>query len=206
MNHVRTGRLAGIVAAAVLAVVLLSMLTGCGNKSEKSTPTGDTAQAYIPVARSALSTMAPDAKLLLVQMADATTPTSTPVWVYLFGSPKSDKTYVVYVDQGNAMPATEYGTAGLSADEWKKVPSEDTWKVDSDEAYDKALEASGAKGDPLAFFMGLQTYVPESIAATATVKPYIWYVSFDPGKSGATTSTIEVNAKTGSTKVAEPTE
>jgi hypothetical protein len=150
--------------------------------------------------------MAPDAKLLLLQMADATTPTSTPVWVYLFGSPKSDKTYVVYVDQGNAMPATEYGTAGLSADEWKKVPSEDTWKVDSDEAYDKALEASGAKGDPLAFFMGLQTYVPESIAATATVKPYIWYVSFDPGRSGATTSTIEVNAKTGSTTVAEPTE
>ena len=203
MNHVRPGRLATIVVAIALAVVLLSMMTACGKKSS-TTATGDTAQGGIPAARSALSTMAPDAKLLLVQLAEPVTTTSTPVWAYLFGSPANDKTFVVYVNKGSAMPATEYGTAGLSADEWKTVPSDDTWKIDSDAAYDKALKASGAKGDPAAYFMGLQTYVPESIAASSTVKPYVWYVSFDPGSSGATTSTIEVNAKTGATTVAKP--
>jgi len=190
------------VAVAMVALTLLLLVAGCGSKSSGSdVKPGPTALGSLPAARTALSTMAPDAKLLVVQTAQAVTPTGTPVWAFLFGSPSSDKTFVVYLTDGQSMGAQEYGKAGLSADEWKKVPGTDSWKVDSDEAYTKALGASGAKGDPAAYMMGLLTY--KSAEDTSTIKPFVWRVIFDPGTSGATTATIEVDANTGAATVAK---
>ena len=196
----RTGR-GVVVAVAMLAVLLLILVAGCGKKAAETTsaPTGPTALGSLDKARSALSTMAPDAELLVVQTAQAATPTGTPVWAYLFGSPSTDKTYVVYISNGESMGAQEYGQAGLSKDEWKTVSGSNTWKVDSDEAYDKALAASGAKGDPAAYFMGMLTY--KAAEDTSTIKPLVWQVMFEPGESGATTNTIEVDGMTGKAKV-----
>ena len=78
------------------------------------------------------------------------------------------------------------------------------WKIDSDAALKKALEVSGAKGDPAAYYMGFETYVPEAVAASSTVSAFTWYVNFDPGTSGATTSTIGVSATTGDAKIEKP--
>jgi hypothetical protein len=190
----------------VLALALtLATAAGCGNKKSTSTtpaaPKGQTAKQALPVAESALSTMAPDAKLLLVQTAAAVTPTSTPVWAYLFGSPKSEKLYVVRVAGGQAMPATEYGSAKeLGTFDWTKVPNLDQWKIDSTEAYDKAYGVSGAKSAPPQWVMGFLTYVPKT-DTTSTATPFVWAVQFDPGTSGATPNVIDVNATTGETKV-----
>ena len=79
--------------------------------------------------------------------------------------------------------------------EWAAVPGTDGWTVDSDTAYTKALAVSGAKGAPAAYMMGLLTFKPTS--DTSTVQPFVWSVQFDPGASGATTSSINVDAKTG---------
>ena len=200
----KTVRILKIVAIMALTFALTFALAGCGKKSNSTTSTTGTAKAGLDIARSALSTMAPDAKLLVVQTAQATTPTDTPVWAYLFGDPKSDATYLVYVVDGKAMSAAEYGTAGLTTAEWAKVPDVTEWKIDSTDAYKKALDAAGAKGDPAAYYMGFETYVPESIAASSTVSAFTWYVNFDPGTSGVTTSTISVSAKTGDVKIEKP--
>jgi hypothetical protein len=187
----------------VVALTVLLLVSGCGSKSSGTTTgkTGSTALGSLPVARSALSTMAPDAKLLVVQMAQGATPTETPVWAYLFGSPSSDKIFAVYTTGGKVMQAQESGTGGLTADQWKDVPGTEDWKVDSDEAYKKAVAVSGASGDPAGYFMGMLIY--KSPEDTSTVKPFVWQVFLDAGTSGATTSTIEVDAKTGSAAVAK---
>jgi hypothetical protein len=202
MIRTRTNRTAVMVLVAGFALAALLLVTGCGGDSDSAT-TSASAKAGLPIAESALSTMAPDAKLLVVETAEGVTPTSTPVWAYLFGSPESDKTYVVYVSDGKVESASEYGTAGLSADEWGKVPGTDDWKIDNDVAYENALEVSGADGTPAAYYMGFQTYVPEAYAASSTVGAFVWYVSFDPGESGATTGTVQVDATTGEATAAE---
>jgi len=204
MVHSRTARVATIVLALALVGALAVGLAGCGPEeaAETSTPSG-TARAGLDVARSALETMAPDAKLLVVQTAQAATPADVPVWAYLFGSPSTDLTYLVYVTNGTVMTASEYGTAGLDADEWELVPGVEDWVVDSDQAYQSALDVSGASGDPNAYYMGLQTYLPRAMEASATGEAFIWYVYFDPGASGATTSTIQVDAATGEASLAE---
>lgn len=196
----------------VIALVLsLSAAAGCGSKKSSGSsgktpaPQGKTAKQALPAAQSALATTAPDAKLLLVQTAAAVTPTSTPVWAYLFGSPKSEKLYVVRVANGQAMPPAEYGSAKqLGTFEWNKVPNLDAWKVDSDEAYQKAYAASGAKSAPPQWVMGFITYVPKT-EETQTATPFEWSVQFDPGSSGATPNVINVNATTGETKVQSAT-
>ncbi len=199
MTSARKTRFA-FVAVAVIAIALILSTAGCGNKSSGTKiASGPTALGGLAAAESALSTTAPDAKLLVVQTAQGVTPTGTPVWGYLFGSPSSDKTYVVYVTNGESMGSQEYGQAGLSADDWKKVPTTESWKVDSDEAYTKALAVSGAKGDPAAYMMGIMTF--KSAEDTSAVKPLVWQVGFDPGTSGATTSTIEVDANSGKATV-----
>jgi hypothetical protein len=190
-----------MVCAAMAVFVAAALLAGCSSTSGSPVAAGPSALGSLAAARSALSTLAPDAKLLIVQTAEAAEPTGTPIWAYLFGSPATDKTYVVYVSAGQSMGAQEYGTGGLSAAEWAKVPGTDAWKVDSDAAYTKALAASGAKGTPLAYMMGLLTYKPE--ADTSTVKPFVWSVQFDPGTSGATTKTIDVDANSGAAAVAK---
>lgn len=189
-----------LVALVALALISAAALVGCGDKKEEQQPVGKTAKQGLAAARSALSTMAPDGKLLVVQTAAAVTPTSTPVWAYLFGSPKTDTVYVVYVQNGQPMGASQYGTGGLTAAQWAKVPSSDEWKVDSDEALRKALEESGAEGTPSGYVMGFVTFVPTQ-SGTQTVEPFVWNVSFDPGTSGAATGTIAVDARTGETKV-----
>lgn len=196
------GRYSSMVLVAVLALALAgtAVLAACGSKAPDTTAKGPTAKGGLAVARAALSTTAPDAKLLVVQTASAVTATATPVWGYLFGSPKDDKTYVVYVENGKATPAQPYGDAGLSATEWSAVPNTDAWKIDSDEAYKKAFAAAGGKGAPAAWAMGLVTYVPKA-AATSTVQPFVWSVMFEPGASGIGTAPVEVDAKTGTAKV-----
>lgn len=191
-----------VIAVSLLALASVLLLAGCNSKDkEPAAParSGETALGSLPIAESSLSTMAPDAKLLVVQTAQSVAPTGTPVWAYLFGSPSSDKTYLVYSTGRQIMGAQEYGSAGLSADEWKEVPGTGDWKVDSDEAYTKALAVSGATGSPNAYFMGLLTYKAED--DTSTIKPMVWQVMFDPGESGATTATIEVDAASGTAEV-----
>ncbi|HEY5433255.1 MAG TPA: hypothetical protein VIL06_07605 [Coriobacteriia bacterium] len=199
----RQARFATIAFVAVLALAV-TLLAGCGKTAGTTStpvPKAGTALGSLAIAKSSMTTTAPDAKLLVVQTAEAATPTSTPVWGYLFGSPANDKIWVVYVANGVSMGAQEYGTAGLSKTEWAAVPGTDGWTVDSDTAYTKALAASGAKGAPAAYMMGLLTFKPTS--DTSTVQPFVWSVQFDPGASGATTSSINVDAKTGVATLAE---
>jgi len=199
----RQARFATIAFVAVLALAV-TLLAGCGKTAgitSTPVPKAGTALGSLAIAKSSMTTTAPDAKLLVVQTAEAATPTSTPVWGYLFGSPANDKIWVVYVANGVSMGAQEYGTAGLSKTEWAAVPGTDGWTVDSDTAYTKALAASGAKGAPAAYMMGLLTFKPTS--DTSTVQPFVWSVQFDPGASGATTSSINVDAKTGVATLAE---
>jgi hypothetical protein len=200
MIGTRIPRPTKIVLTVTLALAL-AVLAGCAGKPPVTAVQGQTAKSALPIARSAMSTMAPDAKLLLVQTAESVTPTATPVWVYLFGSPKSDKTYVVYVDKGKAAGASEYGAAGLTKTEWSSVPGTDSWKIDSDQAYSKAFAASGGSGTPASYDMGFMTFVPK--AAGSTVKAFVWVVSFGPGASGMTTGTIQVDANTGAATVAK---
>ena len=127
---------------AVLALALLlgaMALAACSQKpATSSTTTGATAKDNLPKAQSTLSTAAPDAKLLVAQSYDAITPTSTPGWEYLFGSPKSGKVYAVLV-MGGKSQFMEYGAANLTPAQWAAVPSTDQWKIDSDVALQKAL-------------------------------------------------------------------
>ena len=195
MSHVRPLPRVKIVAIAAILLAMLLLVAGCGKQAASTTSNAATAKSALPVAVSALSTTAPDAKLLVVQTAEPVTTTSTPVWSYLFGSPKSGKTYLVMVRDGKVMQTTEYGTAGLTAKDWAAIPSTDEWKVDSPAAYDTAKGAAKAS-DKAAFTIGFINYVPAS-AKDVSTKPGIWYVSFDPATSGATTGTVGVDVKTG---------
>ena len=176
---------------------MLATAAGCGKKSTTSSGStelaGDSALKALPTAESALTTAAPDGKLLLMQTAGATTATSTPVWAYLFGSPKTNKLFVVRVDKGKAEGPSPYGTAQKGQIEWAKVPSTDQIKIDSNEAYAKAVAQSGVKGKP-AYLMGLVTYVPSS-QETQTAEPMVWNVQFDP--SSGFTGIVRVDAVTG---------
>jgi hypothetical protein len=192
-------------AVVLIAALVLSAaaLVGCSKKepAKPAVSAGATVLDGLAKAQSALSTTAPDAKLLVVQTAQASPTTATPDWIYLFGSPKTGRTYAVYVANGKSMGAQEYGSAGLTDAEWAKVPKTGPWTVDSDDALKKALVASGAKGTPNAYVMGLMTFKPST--DTSTIEPYVWNVQFDPGSSGAATGTISVDAKTGAATVAK---
>lgn len=194
MHSSRFKRFMAVVAPSAIALILALVLSGCGGDEEaQPKQSTKTAKGSLSVAESALATLAPDARLLVVQTAQTVTETSTPVWAYLFGSPETDKTYLVYVSDGESMGASEYGTAGLSAEEWEKVPDLSDWKIDSDRAYRTAAET--ATSTPTGYAMGLQTFVPESISETDTVGAFVWYISMDVG--GQTARVVEVDAKTG---------
>jgi hypothetical protein len=193
--------LAWALALVMVAVFSLALLGGCSSPEDSATSSTTTVLGSLPVARSALSTAAPDAKLLLVQTATSATPTATPVWAYLFGSPSTDVIYLVYTADGAVMSMQEYGTAGLSAEQWAEVPEDVAWAIDSDEAYASALEVSGAEGDPAAYMMGIMSY--KAADDTSTVEPNVWNVWYDPGTSGATTSLILVDAESGDASISE---
>jgi hypothetical protein len=184
----------------VVFLLASALAAGCA-QTPATTAKGVSALTGLPAARAALATTSPDAKLLVVQTAQAVSPTGTPVWAYLFGSPATDKTYVVYLANGKSMGMQEYGKSGLSAAEWKKVPATDAWKVDSAEALAKAWALNGASGNPPAYLMGFMTYKPA--ADTSTVEPFVWSVQFDPGTSGAPAKAFNVNATTGAASVAK---
>lgn len=196
-------RMTHLALVAVLGIAVMALVAGCGKARTPGTTqsVGTTAIETIPVAQSALATMAPDARLLVLQTAEAVAPTGTPVWGYLFGSPSTDKTYVVYASAGRALGAEQNGTAGLSKDEWAKVPATYDWSVDSDSAYRAAVAVSGAKSTPNAVYMGLLNFKAND--DTSTVEPLVWQVYFDPGQSGATKDLITVDAKTGAAAVAK---
>jgi hypothetical protein len=181
----------------LLALAAFGALAGCKSGSKAATPTaGTTAKGDLKLAESALSTTAPDAKLLIVQTASVVTTDTTPVWQYLFGSPTSNKLFAVTVRDGKA-ESVEYGAVSMGADEWKAVPSTSEWKIDSNTAHEKALTVYKNGTPTTAYLMGMVTYVPKS-ATTATNRPMVWDVTFDPASRGdAPTSTINVSATTG---------
>lgn len=202
MTDRRTFRATRAVLCALALVIGIAALAGCSSASKTSqSKTGTTAKGMLPLAISALSTTAPDGKLLVCQAYDAITPTSTPGWEYLIGSPKSGKVYAVLV-MGGKSQFVEYGDAGLTAAEWKTVPSTDDWKIDSDVALEKA-RALYPNGKTAAAYPGFVMYLPKS-EQNATNKPMTWYIQFDPATQGsAPTSTVTVDMKTGEAKFAE---
>lgn len=198
MTNSRTTRHA-LVGLALVLLLALGAIAGC---TKSSTPTtSSSAKSAFTLAMSALSTAAPDGKLLVTQAADTLTPTSTPSWEFLVGSPKTNVIYAVTVKDGKAQ-FQEYGTAGLSAAEWDAVPSADAWKVDSPEARAKALTIY-PNGKSANYYMGFVTYVPKS-AGDTTTKPMTWIVTFDPASQGsAPTTTVNVDVGTGAAAYAK---
>jgi hypothetical protein len=196
MTPTRPCRTAGGLIALATAATLLAALAGCASQPQAA---AGTAKSNLPLAQSRIATTAPDAKFLLVQTGNVVTATSTPIWTYLFGSPKSGAIYAVMIQNGNASAPAPYGTAGLSAKEWAEVPGIDAWKVDSDAALDKALASASLQGKAVPYAMGMVSYVPK--AATATVEPFVWNVVLDPeATGGAKPKTVSIDAATGQVK------
>jgi hypothetical protein len=192
MKHPR--RHVGPRLAAALATVATLVLVGC-TTSTTQTPTVvssvNTARHAYEIARSALSTIAPDGRMLIAETVWPVSATSTPIWQFLIGSPKTGTTYAAVVNQGQGF-YQKYSEKALPANEWAAVPLDSAWKVDSDAALTAALGAFPAgKGAP--YTERLVTYVPKS--AKAPAKPMTWAVAFQP-QEGATT-TVEVDVSTG---------
>jgi hypothetical protein len=191
-----------------LAIVLaIGALAGCGpSKPAESTTTKTpvapaaptvvlTAKQAYAIAISSLTSSMPDGKLLVAQVATPVTATSTPVWEFLIGSPKTDKIVAIMVPNGQVQ-AQPYGTANLKAAEWASIPTTATWKIDSDTAVAKALVVHPG-GKSAGYFLGFVTYVPKA-KVTADSKTMEWIISFDPKAQGkAPTSTVHVNLNTG---------
>ena len=196
MTDTTSGRLGKIVLAVALVVSFSAVLVGCGSPASKTAPSSTTAKGALIVAQSTLATTAPDSKLLVVQTGSVVTSAAAPVWQYLFGSPKTNTVYAVTVQSG-AATTTPYGSAGLTAADWKAVPGIDKWKIDSNEALQKALAAYPNATAATAYLMGFVTYTPPK-ATKSTTKAMVWDVTFDPATLGKeTTSTVHVNATTG---------
>ena len=194
-----------LIALAVTSALAMGALAGCSSSSTTTAttpvPAASSAMSAAKVAVSTLSTTAPDGRILVAQSASAITATSTPSWQFLIGSPKSDKLYAVMVANGKGQ-WQEYGTAGLTAAEWKLVPAFTDWKIDSTEAHAKAVAVhASAKTAP--YVLGFVTYIPKTAGKTNT-QPMVWYVSFDPAAQGkAPTSTVDVNMVTGAAAFAK---
>ena len=183
----------------LLALVVLPVMAGCSGIG--SSKAGGTAKQSLSVAESAVSTMAPEAKLLYVETAGNVLPNSMPTWTYIFGSPKTNKSYTTIV-QGNTVTTThETGDVTIDSDEWSSVPNLGDAKIDSDEAYDKALKASGVDLAPSGYSMLLVPYVTRSAGETVTTEPMKWYVTIQFDNDGKPMSVLsEVDAETGQAK------
>lgn len=202
MRNGRILRLVGIGVATSLALSAL-FLGGCKKSSSSQTPPQQqtTAKAAFTTAKTVLATTAPEAQLLLVQTGQVVTATSTPVWEYIVGSPKTDKLYAVVVNKGLPQ-AQEYGTAQLGA-EWSSVPSADAWKIDSDQALAKARAVYPNAKNDTPYAMGMITYIPKASQKPGS-KTMTWFVQFDPATKGTlATSTVEVDATTGAASLAK---
>jgi hypothetical protein len=200
-RHVRIG-LALALVLAIGAIAGCTSSTKTGSSAGEASATAGSAKAAYAVAISSLSTKAPDGKLLVCQAADTITPTSTPIWEFLIGSPKTNAVWAVLVKDGKA-EASEYGSADLDAAEWSAVPAASAWKVNSPEAYDSALKVY-PNGKTADYFMGFVTYIPKSAQKDNTTKAMTWIVSFDPSSKGtAATSTVSVDMSTGTATLAK---
>lgn len=197
MNRVdcaRTGRVRGL-AKIALVVAFVLILAAAAAGCRKSTAAKDTALGTLSVAQSSLSTMAPDAKLLVVQTANVASTTSTPVWAYLYGSPKTDVTYIVFVQKGEAT-AYEYGQASLTATQWAAVPDTKEIKIDSDKAHDLAAAKLSSADKNAPWVMGLVTYLPSG--QESGVQAMSWSVTFNPdATSESDIKVFAVDARTG---------
>lgn len=178
----------------VLALVVLLAAAACGSKASKQAASGGTASGNLKAAESAVTTATANMKLLMVAI-DSTTTSDKPVFTYIFGSPDNGQMYSVSITNGKTMGAVDAGPAPLKESEWASVPKDGSWKIDSDEAYDKAIKKSGIKDTPAAFSMLLNTYSPESSKGNA--KPMTWYVSFSTTGASDSASLFEVDAMTG---------
>ena len=183
----------GLMALGLLFVLVLSGCGGGGNSN--SAASVGSAKSGLSAAESALSTLAPDAKLLVIQTATTVSGAEQPIWAYVFGSPKTGKVYTVLLTEDKVMHANESGEAKLSADEWAAIPGADSIKIDSQEAYDKALAESGIEGTPSSYTMLVETHVPKSAEGSNT-KALTWYVSFE-ASGGQMSDIYRVDAKTG---------
>lgn len=195
MNHLTTARVTRVALVLALALSLSMALVGCNKSADKTTSSGNSAMDNVAVAKSSLSTTAPDAKLLLVQTANVINATSTPVWQYLFGSSKDGTIVAVTVEKGKVTSTQPFGSAGMDAAEWKLVPDSTDWKIDSDDALAAALKVDTKATANTPWAMGFVTYIPKSAVASTTIEPFVWSVSLDP--QSAAPSTVNVNAKTG---------
>ncbi len=186
--------LLGMILAASVAVAL--MLSGCGGDStEATTPEGMTALQALQVAKKSIEPVAPDAKLLIVTTAQVVEPTATPVWQFLLGSPKTNMTYAVIVNEGQPM-ASPYTTATLTPGQWAALPDVADIKIDSDEAHRKALKAYPDGSDHI-YVINLATGEP-GVPTSGLTTPMSWVVMFDPTRaSGEQTSTVQIDASTG---------
>jgi hypothetical protein len=195
------------VALALVLTLSVGVLAGCGsnNTTDKSSTTrpvaATTAKTALKTAISTLSTTAPDGKLLVAQTAGPVTTSSTPVWEFLIGSPKTDVIYAVVVQQGKGQ-FEEYGQANLTAKEWTEVPSIDAWKIDSDVAHEKAV-AVYPNGKNGAYVAGFVTFIPKGAENEGT-KALTWTFNFDPATKGkAATSTVNVDMGSGQASLAK---
>lgn len=211
MASLTRSRTAGAFVLLALTPLVAAALTACSdpvpenptlNVSLEETSTGAdaqpvTAKKALDTARAAAKEKASDAKLLVVQTAQPAKPGEAPMWGYVFGSPSQNKTYMIYIHQGKAMPSEKTGEAGLTKEQWAKIPGDDAWPIDSDKAYEAALRASGSQWDPDEYSMALQTIVKKPDPGAAFGEALKWYVTFDFGAAMETTAPIAVDAKTG---------
>ena len=208
MNTRRFEQCLRLVLALAVPVVICA-LVGCGRTPKSADTTAKlataaatvTAKRAYAIAQSALSTVAPDGKLLLGQSTPPIIPTPTRDWEFLIGSPKNDELYAVNVKDGSAQ-FEEYGAARFSASQWAAVPSLDDWKVDSDAALAKALTVH-KEGKAAEYFMGFVTYEPTS-TPTSQSRFLKWVITFDSRLQGtAPTSTVIVDMATGEAAYAQ---
>lgn len=211
MSRPVTNSVIRLAVVAALALGLITGLAGCGGTKTATTtkPAGSTtatpsvtAKAALPMAESTLSTTAPDAKLLLVASGSAITPTTAPVWQYLFGDPKTGTTYVAIVRNGKAS-SLKYGTTELSQKEWDAVPATDAWKIDSDAAVAKARTVYTEATDKTAYILGFVSYIPKAEKDVQT-PAMTWSISFDPSsRTKSATATVNVSAVDGTASFAK---
>jgi hypothetical protein len=163
----------------------------------------DTAQGHYDSAEKAMKATVPDAVFVTVQTPGVVASTPNPEWLYLFGSKKTNKGYVVTIAKGKSDKPLALATEPLKADEWARVPSTSDWKIDSDMALEKASAAYKQRlgtDAPAKYAMGMAVFVSDTAANRASgVKPFVWTVIFDPEAGGADAAAREilVDAKTG---------
>lgn len=189
----------------VFAIVALAFLTACGGAASEPEPAEESSSALdnLAAAESAVTTLAADTKLLVVQAPSASTSGADPLWVFLFGSPETGQMYSVSIVNGIVMNTAPAGAAPLESAEWASVPETAEWEVDSDEAYEAALDAAELEGTPTGYAMVLETYVPASAPAEPAVTAFVWYVTFTMPDADAESPVIAVDARTGEATVVE---